>query len=80
MNNFPTSTTRFSFSAAAQKEGANESSSFSLKHKNTRLTSIFYFLIQLRVCHTVLLKDDVGGVLRHLCAGVMHEAVQNRID
>ncbi|CAG9538261.1 unnamed protein product [Cercopithifilaria johnstoni] len=39
-NNFPTSTTRFSFSAAVQKEGANEASSFSLKHKNSRLTSV----------------------------------------
>ncbi|KAL4003425.1 GrpE family protein [Acanthocheilonema viteae] len=38
-NNFLTSTTRFSFSAAVQKEGANETSSFSLKDKNTRLTS-----------------------------------------
>ncbi|VDO30390.1 unnamed protein product [Brugia timori] len=38
-DNFPTSTTRFSFSAAVQKEGANEASSFSLKHENARLTS-----------------------------------------
>uniref|UniRef100_A0A915PR31 GrpE protein homolog n=1 Tax=Setaria digitata TaxID=48799 RepID=A0A915PR31_9BILA len=38
-NNFPTSTTRFSFSAAVQKEGANEATNFSLKHENARLTS-----------------------------------------
>ncbi|VDM94711.1 unnamed protein product, partial [Onchocerca ochengi] len=37
-DNFPTSTTRFSFSAAVQKEGSNEASSFSLKHENARLT------------------------------------------
>ncbi|MCP9263578.1 GrpE protein [Dirofilaria immitis] len=38
-DNFPTSTTRFSFSAAVQKEGTNEASSFSLKHENSRITS-----------------------------------------
>uniref|UniRef100_A0A1I7VUN4 GrpE protein homolog n=1 Tax=Loa loa TaxID=7209 RepID=A0A1I7VUN4_LOALO len=38
-DNFPISTTRFSFSAAVQKEGANEASNFSLKHANARLTS-----------------------------------------
>uniref|UniRef100_A0A0R3RSJ7 GrpE protein homolog n=1 Tax=Elaeophora elaphi TaxID=1147741 RepID=A0A0R3RSJ7_9BILA len=38
-NDFPTSTTRFSFSAAVQKEGTNEESKFSLKYKDTRLKS-----------------------------------------